>query len=197
MSPEYGATAALFPVDANTLQYLRESGRDADHVDLVERYTREQGMFRTDGGATPMFTELLDLDLASVVPSLAGPRRPQDRVALPGVWRSFTDVYGDGEKPAPAVNGAVEALVTEGGNPDDTAGVGNPYPVAVAAKTGAHVHAETLRDGAVVIAAITSCTNTSNPSVMIGAGLLAQKAVARGLQVPDYVKRRSLPDPGS
>jgi aconitate hydratase len=192
MSPEYGATAALFPVDAGTLQYLRESGRDSAHVDLVERYTREQGMFRSDGDTTPLFTELLDLDLAAVVPSLAGPRRPQDRVALPDVWRSFNDVYGTTGPPQPAVAGAVSRLVAEGGNPIGN-GVGNPSPVALAEKTVGNAHAELLRDGSVVIAAITSCTNTSNPSVMLGAGLLARNAVDRGLSVPDFVKTSLAP----
>src|SRR6202011_4157326 len=94
MSPEYGATAALFPVDARTLEYLRQTGREEEHVQLVERYAREQGIFRTDESETPVFSEMLELDLASVVPSVAGPRRPQDRVALGGIWQSFTDVYG-------------------------------------------------------------------------------------------------------
>jgi aconitate hydratase len=158
MSPEYGATAALFPVDDQTLQYLRESGRATEHVELVERYTKEQGMFRTDDSPLPVFSELLELDLAGVVPSLAGPRRPQDRVPLGEVRESFTSVYPH--------------AATTDGDGDASAAVHN---------------------GAVVIAAITSCTNTSNPSVMLGAGLLAQKAVERGLSVPDHVKTSLAP----
>ena len=117
MAPEYGATASLFPVDARTLEYLRQTGRDEEHVALVERYAREQGMFRTDESETPVFSEILDLDLASIVPSVAGPRRPQDRVALPGVWDSFTAVYGGGGDDAPQRNGDLARLVEEGGNP--------------------------------------------------------------------------------
>src|SRR5579872_4937378 len=187
MSPEYGATAALFPVDANTLQYLRDSGRPAELVSLVERYNREQAMFREDGDEPPVFSEMLELDLASVEPSMAGPRRPQDRVALPQVWRSFCDVF------APKTNGEledeVERLETEGGNPADTAG--NPAPPDHA--QGGGTGEPSLRDGSVVIAAITSCTNTSNPSVMVGAGLLARNAAARGLRVPEYVKTSLAP----
>jgi aconitate hydratase len=188
MAPEYGATAALFPVDGNTLQYLRDSGRSADLIDLVERYNKEQGMFRVDGAEPPVFSEMLELDLATVEPSMAGPRRPQDRVALPDVWQSFCNVF------APKQNGEVEKdverLVGEGGNPDDTAG--NPAPTPHAAGAAAVAEPE-LRDGSVVIAAITSCTNTSNPSVMVGAGLLAKKAAERGLTVPDYVKTSLAP----
>jgi aconitate hydratase len=187
MSPEYGATAALFPVDDGTLRYLRESGRAAEHVELVERYNREQGMFRVDGVEPPRFSELLELDLTSVEPSVAGPRRPQDRVALPGVWDSFCKVF------APQGNGDVARDLTrlegEGGNPEPA---DTPQP------TPEHHHdngnaRHGLRDGAVVIAAITSCTNTSNPSVMVGAGLLARKAIERGLRVPDYVKTSLAP----
>jgi aconitate hydratase len=192
MAPEYGATAALFPVDARTLEYLRQTGRKDDQVQLVERYTREQGMFRTDESDTPVFTEILELDLASVVPSLAGPRRPQDRVALPGVWGSFTDVYGhdDAGNGNARADGDKERLVNEGGNPAGVAG--NPNPEPLGAGNGHH-QAASLGTGSVVIAAITSCTNTSNPSVMLAAGLLAQKAVRRGLTVPDHVKTSLAP----
>jgi aconitate hydratase len=176
MSPEYGATAALFPVDDQTLRYLRESGRSAEHVELVERYTREQGMFRTDESTTPVFTELLELDLAAVEPSLAGPRRPQDRVQLSAVRESFEAVYEKSER----TNDDLSRWNDEGGQPPGNA------PEVEAPEVP-------LDDGAVVIAAITSCTNTSNPSVMLGAGLLARNAVARGLQVPDYVKTSLAP----
>ncbi|MBJ7594025.1 MAG: aconitate hydratase AcnA [Candidatus Dormibacteraeota bacterium] len=189
MAPEYGATASFFPVDARTLEYLRQTGREEEHVDLVERYCREQGMFRTDESETPLFSETLDLDLASIVPSVAGPRRPQDRVALPGVWDSFTAVYGGGGDDRPQRNGDLARLVEEGGNP--AGATGNPQPLPAAAGNGRS--AKGLADGSVVIAAITSCTNTSNPSVMLAAGLLAQHAVERGLHVAEHVKTSLAP----
>jgi aconitate hydratase len=191
MSPEYGATAALFPVDARTLEYLRQTGREEGHVELVERYAKEQGIFRTDESETPVFSEMLELDLASVVPSVAGPRRPQDRVALGSVWQSFTAVYGsDG-----GGNGNNDAqkdqdrLVNEGGSPAGVVGNSTAEPLA----EGNGRTAAALGTGSVVIAAITSCTNTSNPSVMLAAGLLAQHAVERGLTVPDHVKTSLAP----
>jgi aconitate hydratase len=189
MSPEYGATAALFPVDDQTLRYLRESGRDAELVALVERYCREQGMFRTDESETPMFTELLELDLASVEPSVAGPRRPQDRVPLGRVRQSFVDVFGHKPETPDGDNGELVRLEGEGGNP--AAATGARHAVARATPEGDV--ADGVGDGSVVIAAITSCTNTSNPSVMVGAGLLARNALARGLRVPDHVKTSLAP----
>ncbi|MGI8848532.1 MAG: aconitate hydratase AcnA [Candidatus Dormibacteria bacterium] len=189
MAPEYGATASYFPVDEQSLKYLRDTGRREEHVRLVERYTKEQGLFRVSGEESPIFSELLELDLATVVPSVAGPRRPQDRVALSGVWKSFSDVYGDAEA-ASALNDEVARLVAEGGNP---AGA-SANPSAGTALADRTQRATTgLRTGSVVIAAITSCTNTSNPSVMVGAGLLAQGAVERGLRPPDYVKTSLAP----
>jgi len=152
MSPEFGATAATFPIDAQTLRYLADTGRPADLIDRVGRYTREQGLFRTGDEAPPAYTETLDLDLEAVVPSLAGPRRPQDRVSLPQVGRSFTDAFG--------------------------AGAGN---------------GSRLGDGSVVISAITSCTNTSNPALMVAAGLLARKALERGLSARPWVKTSLAP----
>jgi aconitate hydratase len=154
MCPEYGATAALFPVDHQTLQYLERTGR-GDVVDLVERYTREQGLFRTDDDPDPRFSEQLELDLSKVEPSVAGPKRPQDRVSLPGVWDSFTGVFGDRISEEPS--------------------------------------RERLDHGSVVIAAITSCTNTSNPSVMVAAGLVAKRAVEAGLQARPWVKTSLAP----
>ena len=151
MSPEFGATASIWPIDDQTLAYMRLTGRDADLIDLVDRYAKEQGMFRTDSTTDPVFTETVELDLDTVEPSLAGPRRPQDRVTLGGVWKSFTDVY------EPRDNG------------------------------------KDVRDGSVVIAAITSCTNTSNPSVMMAAGLVAKKAVERGLTTKPWVKTSLAP----
>jgi aconitate hydratase len=179
MCPEYGATSALFPVDHQTLRYLEVTGRSREQIDLVERYTKEQGMFRLDGATTPKFTELLELDLSKVEPSLAGPKRPQDRVALPHIWKSFTTAFGNGPKPEPD---AVSRLTEEGGP------INGRATVAVAAKPTA-----TVENGSVVIAAITSCTNTSNPSVMVAAGLLAKKAVELGLTVNPYVKTSLAP----
>ncbi len=184
MCPEYGATSALFPVDAQTLTYLRITDRSPEQVDLVERYTREQGLFRTDGMTDPNFSELLELDLATVEPSVAGPKRPQDRVPLGGVWESFHSVFHADDNPDPH---DLTRFKGEGGGqsahlpPTGTA-------TAVAERTSAE-----LRNGAVVIAAITSCTNTSNPSVMVAAGLLAKKAVEAGLTVPAYVKTSLAP----
>ena len=179
MCPEYGATSALFPVDAQTLRYLDVTGRGREQIELVERYTKEMGLFRVDGGPTPEFTELLDLDLNKVESSLAGPKRPQDRVPLPRIWESFSTVFGPSPKPDPS---AISRLVEEGG-PN-----GGHSAVAVEAKPEAR-----LEHGCVVIAAITSCTNTSNPSVMVAAGLLAKKAVELGLKINPYVKTSLAP----
>ncbi len=194
MSPEYGATAALFPVDDATLRYLRDTGRDAALVSLVERYTKEQGIFRTDATPDPQFNSLLELDLATIEPSLAGPRRPQDRVALGGVRENFRtsfqeQIMGTG----PDANGkSIGRFENEGGNPSPEEPEGRPW----------HPHTATISiqdedveigDGSVVIAAITSCTNTSNPSVMIGAGLLAKHAVERGLKTRPHVKTSLAP----
>jgi aconitate hydratase len=179
MCPEYGATSALFPVDAQTLRYLEITGRSREQIDLVERYSKEQGLFRVEGAPTPKFSELLELDLVKIEPSVAGPKRPQDRVALPSIWGSFTSAFGNGPKPEPDAT----SRLTEEGGPIN--GRGN---VAVAAKPAA-----TVNNGSVVIAAITSCTNTSNPSVMVAAGLLAKKAVEIGLEVKPYVKTSLAP----
>ncbi|MGH9451051.1 MAG: aconitate hydratase AcnA, partial [Terriglobia bacterium] len=173
MSPEYGATMGFFPVDDETLRYLRMSGRTAGEVDLVERYCKEQGIFRTDATPDPEFTDTLHLDLGAIEPALAGPKRPQDRIALPAMKDAFhkvlTQPVKDGGFGVPAATLPRSAAVSFNGTK------------------------ESMHDGAVVIAAITSCTNTSNPSVMMGAGLLAQKAVARGLKVPRYVKTSLAP----
>jgi aconitate hydratase len=196
MSPEFGATASLFPVDEQTLRYLRQTGRSPDHVQLVERYCKEQGLFRTDDSATPVFSELLELDLASVEPSVAGPRRPQDRVALGRIGESFEAVHGAlAKKSNGSGNDDLGRLVAEGGNPEGAPG--NPHTSVSGEGASVDAHpAETTRGlghGSVVIAAITSCTNTSNPSVMLAAGLLARKAAERGLRPPAYVKTSLAP----
>ena len=163
MTPEYGATCVIFPVDAITLDYLRLTGRDEDHISLIEAYTKEQGMFYEPGAPDPVFTESVELDLATVEPSLAGPARPQDRVSLSATKSGFR-----------------AALASTPGRGDD----------AVRSHT---VAGEEVRDGHVVIAAITSCTNTSNPQVMLAAGLLAKKAVALGLATKPWVKTSLAP----
>ena len=162
MAPDYGATMGFFPVDAETLNYLAGSGRDPALVDLVARYYKAQGLFRTDDTPDPIFSDTLELDLGTVVASLAGPKRPQDRVGLGGVQGSFRKAFPN----LPATQ--YEIRNTSDGGPE-------------------------LTHGSVVLAAITSCTNTSNPSVMVAAGLLAKKAVERGLQVRPWVKTSLAP----
>ncbi|PYV54100.1 MAG: aconitate hydratase, partial [Acidobacteria bacterium] len=199
MSPEYGATCGIFPVDKESLAYLRLTGRSQEQIALVEAYCREQGLFHDENTPQAEYSELLMLDLASVEPSLAGPRRPQDRVALSDAAKSFNDALPSlvKPKPKPAVESALGAAAgnsgmgrweQEGGSPT-AVGVQNPLHVEhVAAGVNG-----SLNHGSVVIAAITSCTNTSNPSVMLAAGLLAKKAVERGLQVPAWVKTSLAP----
>jgi aconitate hydratase len=173
MAPEYGATCGFFPVDGETLEYLRRTGRSPAEVELVERYCKEQGLFRTAATPVPVFSDTLELDLQAVEPSLAGPKRPHDRVALSQMKASFAK--------------ALVAPVKERGfglAPED---LGRSMSLEVRGRSAE------LRHGSVVIAAITSCTNTSNPSVMLGAGLLARNAVRRGLQVPPYVKTSLAP----
>jgi aconitate hydratase len=167
MAPEYGATIGIFPIDEQTLAYLRLTGRSADHIDLVERYAKAQGLWRLDS-VTAEYTDVVELDLGTVTPSIAGPKRPQDRVEVPQARASFTSNFPD------AKPGSIESTI--------------PAPDAPAPGAAVMKREDKLTHGDVVIAAITSCTNTSNPSVMIGAGLLAKKAVERGIKVPDYVK---------
>ncbi|MFO2548810.1 aconitate hydratase AcnA [Alicyclobacillus cycloheptanicus] len=174
MAPEYGATMGFFPVDAETLNYLRSTGRDEELVALVEAYTKAEGLFRTDDTPDPVFTDTIELDLATVQPTMAGPKRPQDRIALTDMKKNFE-----------------EALT----KPLDKAGFGLTdeevkKEVVIQHKDGS---TSVMKTGAVAIAAITSCTNTSNPSVMLGAGLLAKKAVERGLVTPKYVKTSLAP----
>jgi aconitate hydratase len=185
MCPEYGATSAYFPIDAETLRYLAFTGRE-DRVDLTERYAKEQGLFRSDGDVEPTFSEVLDLDLSAVVPSVAGPKRPQDRVPLPEVWDSFVAAFRDHREPDPKGT-EIGRFVAEGGTPRIEELPGDDEMAnAPATETS-------LGHGSVVIAAITSCTNTSNPSVMLAAGLLARKAVEAGLDVKPWVKTSLAP----
>jgi aconitate hydratase A / 2-methylisocitrate dehydratase len=163
MSPEYGATCGIFPIDKETLTYLRLTGRSEEQIALVQAYCREQGLFHDENTPEAEYSELLHLDLATVEPSLAGPKRPQDRVALSNAKQSFEKALPSLRKP------------DKGGDAESVSGNGH------------------LQHGSVVIAAITSCTNTSNPSVMLAAGLLAKKAVERGLQVPGWVKTSLAP----
>lgn len=173
MAPEYGATMGFFPVDDETLSYLRRTGRTSDEVDLVERYTKEQGLFASADQPVPVFTKSLSLDISTVESSLAGPKRPQDRIPLSQMKQSF--------------NTSLSAPVGASGFGLDAAALTSTSDVRDNGDT------TTIGHGAVVIAAITSCTNTSNPSVMVAAGLLARNAVARGLKVPSYVKTSLAP----
>ena len=166
MGPEYGATIGYFPIDDETLRYLKLTGRDPDLIQLVETYAKEQGMFRSDVSPDPMFTDTLELDLGSVVPSLAGPRRPQDRIPLTGSKKAFAEAL-----PSLMKSGDATKTVAVQMN-------GDKFQLA---------------HGSVVISAITSCTNTSNPSVLIGAGLLAKKAVEKGLTRKPWVKTSLAP----
>jgi aconitate hydratase len=161
MAPEYGATIGVFPIDAKSLEYLRLTNRPPELIALVEAYAREQGLFLEAGAPEPEFNDSLTLDLASVVPSLAGPKRPQDRINLPDVGKNFVE----------SLQGAA----------------------AKTAEIGTNGSRATIHDGSVVIAAITSCTNTSNPSVLVAAGLLAKKAVERGLKSQPWVKTSLAP----
>jgi len=214
MSPEFGSTCAIFPVDAETLRYLELTGRPTETIELVDAYAREQGMFHEEGMPDPVFSDLLELDLGDVVPSIAGPKRPQDRVPLGQAKQAFLEAMeefdpeaaermGNGRdeaieesfpasdppaedhddergKPRPAVSGAPAALAEHGSGD----------AIEVTLEDGTTVE---LDHGRVVIAAITSCTNTSNPSVMVGAGLLARNAVQRGLTRKPWVKTSLAP----
>jgi len=173
MAPEYGATMGFFPVDDETLAYMQLTGRSAEQVELVERYTKEQGLFHTATAAEPEFTKRLALDLGSVVPSLAGPKRPQDRVPMVQVKQAFHEALT-----APTANRGFALPEAE---------------LARHATVANNGHSAEIGHGAVVIAAITSCTNTSNPNVMVAAGLLARKAVAKGLATKPWVKTSLAP----
>jgi len=216
MSPEYGATAGYFPVDDATLAYLRMTGRPPELLDLVERYTKEQGLFRTDNAPEAQYDKTVELDLATVEPSMAGPRRPQDRVPLAEVQDAFyaafeTQIGNKAAREEAAVTAAVaetfpasdplppQASPREVATPEK-AELGLPATVQKEILSEKPAEAEispsetvTLKHGSVVIAAITSCTNTSNPSVMLAAGVLAKKAVERGLHVKPWVKTSLAP----
>jgi aconitate hydratase A / 2-methylisocitrate dehydratase len=212
MSPEFGATATLFPVDAETLRYLRITGRGPHQVALVEQYTKAQRLFRTDDAPEPHFDGLVELDLGAIEPSLAGPRRPQDRVPMQNLGKVFREAFADRFVSAQINNVTEAALIRLGTESNDS----GPDPIAMKedadkarASTrsagnghGRHVHDVVvtmgnaqahMTDGSVAIAAITSCTNTSNPSVMVAAGLLAKRAVERGLSVSPTVKTSLAP----
>ena len=195
MSPEYGATMGFFPVDDETIRYLERTGRPADVVDRVGRYCKEQGLFRTAETPDPEFSATLELDLSTLEPSLAGPRRPQDRVAMGDLPRNFDTnlpnlMWGDASPARHDIaRQSYERWLDEGGGQPQGTAVAPPPAVAVELDGENHA----LDDGAVVIAAITSCTNTSNPSVMIGAGLIAKKAIERGLMTKPWVKTSLAP----
>ena len=205
MSPEYGATIGFFPMDDGTLEYLRGTGRPSGLVERVERLAKEQGLFRTDDTPDPEYTTRLELDLATVEPSVAGPKRPQDRIALTQLRRSFErdlpNLLPAGfSLPAANIERTADSWLEEGG-PDADGILDGDVATATLPTRAQHRMVEieldgqsvTVADGTLVIAAITSCTNTSNPSVMVGAGLLAKKAVERGLEVQPGVKTSMAP----
>jgi aconitate hydratase A / 2-methylisocitrate dehydratase len=212
MSPEFGSTCAIFPVDAETLRYLDLTGRPTETIELVDAYAREQGMFHHESSPDPTFSDLLELDLGTVEPSLAGPKRPQDRVPLAQAKEAFLEALGEFDPDAaeqmgngrdeaieesfPASDPPAEDHDDENGKPRQAVSATATAPkrtedaVAVTLADGTEIE---LDHGRVVIAAITSCTNTSNPSVMVGAGLLARNAVERGLQRKPWVKTSLAP----
>ncbi|MEM9701605.1 MAG: aconitate hydratase, partial [Planctomycetota bacterium] len=208
MAPEYGATMGFFPVDDETLNYLRRTGRPADLVDRVERYTKSNGLFLTPESPTPTYSSNLSLDIGRVVPCLAGPKRPQDRIPLREMQDTWLEALENTFKKSPGDNDDLSDWTKEGGQPEGQIG-NQPIETATAPAgaatatvsdpgySGVEVFLEEerfeLKHGSVVIAAITSCTNTSNPSVMVGAGLLARKARQRGLNRKPWVKTSLAP----
>ena len=203
MAPEYGATMGFFPVDSETLEYLRLSGRSKEHVALVEAYTKAQGLFRTDETPDPAFTDSIELDLGTVEPSLAGPRRPQDRVPLSKAKEMFQEALRTDLEKSGTLAGVAkhEAATAISASPElskalmvgDTEGAAQPQHEHGGVSCDFVGQNFTLRHGAVVIAAITSCTNTSNPGVMLAAGLLARNAVKKGLRTKPWVKTSLAP----
>jgi aconitate hydratase len=209
MAPEYGATCGIFPVDAETLRYLRLTGRSEEQITLVEAYYREQGLFHTASSPEAIYTQTIELDLATVQPSVAGPKRPQDRVLLKDAAASFAQqlpaLLSPTAKPLGTRTAAAwhRASVTDAAVAEENEGPSSSSELADKFQTG-HVTTTVkerfgvdpdmyLDHGSVVIAAITSCTNTSNPSVMVAAGILAKKAVEKGLTVPPWVKTSLAP----
>ena len=191
MTPENGSTVGLFPVDRQTIDYLRLTGRTAQ-AELVEAYCKEMG-FWASGNENPTYSETVDFDLSTVDPAVAGPARPQDRILLTDLRSRFGEILG-GDYPRDASLDQISTFVDESGSrtrrPEPCAqGDRECYPVDL------HGPRMAIGNGSIVIAAITSCTNTSNPAVMFGAGLLARNAVRRGLRVPGYVKTSLAPDP--
>jgi aconitate hydratase len=208
MAPEYGATCGIFPVDAETLRYLRLTGRSEEQIALVEAYFKEQGMFHTSASPDAEYTQTLELDLNAVEPSVAGPKRPQDRVLLKDAAGSFAQQLPALLSPTAKPLGTRTAAAWQRNSVTDiaVAAEDNEGPATSSAQNGTPLHVTTtvkerfgvdpdiyLDHGSVVIAAITSCTNTSNPSVMIAAGILAKKAVEKGLTVPPWVKTSLAP----
>jgi aconitate hydratase len=200
MAPEYGATCGIFPVDAETLRYLRLTGRSEEQINLVEAYYKEQGLFHTAASPEAVYTQTLELDLATVEPSVAGPKRPQDRVLLKDAAAGFQQQLPALLAPTAKPLGTRTAAAWKRGTVTDT-GLAEKVPVQLTTTVAEHtVQArfgvdpdQYLDHGSVVIAAITSCTNTSNPSVMVAAGILAKKAVEKGLTVPPWVKTSLAP----
>ncbi len=187
MAPEYGATCGFFPIDQETLNYLERSARPAALIELVETYAKAQGMWRDAATPDPVFTDTLELDIATVVPSIAGPKRPQDKVTLSGAAEAFDIALAD--MLGVAEDAAASDMTEEGGGAGSETAIAPRMRATVAVEGADHE----LRHGDVVIAAITSCTNTSNPSVMLGAGLIARNALNRGLRVKPWVKTSLAP----
>ena len=184
MAPEYGATCGIFPIDAEALNYLRLSGRSEEHIALVEAYAKAQGLWHDADSPHATYTATLELDMATVKPSLAGPKRPQDRVLLEDVQANFSAALEGLTANREATKGEIKRFVGEGGDQPQAERLAAKPVSMILIDDGEHA----LTDGSVVIAAITSCTNTSNPAVMLGAGLLARNAAARGLKAAPWVK---------
>ena len=191
MAPEYGATCGIFPVDAEAINYLRLSGRSEEQIALVEAYAKAQGLWHDENSPQAEFSAVLELDLADVKPSMAGPKRPQDRVLLTDVQKNFHEVVGPLTANRRPRNQETADFISEGG----TAAIGNSANTITNSGVRVEMNGQDFKlvDGSVVIAAITSCTNTSNPAVMLAAGLLAKKAVARGLKSRPWVKTSLAP----